>query len=122
MQLTVHVARPSPALLAAVPVLYQVFDVLHLDGESTMDLPYLSRRELLQGLGLDGDTVRVQAAFVDVDGQSVLTAADHGGLEGVVAKRLTSTYQPGKRSRDWIKVPSVREPGSTTTLAACVAA
>jgi bifunctional non-homologous end joining protein LigD len=78
---------------------------LHLDGESTRDLPYLRRRDLLTGLGLVGETVRVPAHFVDVDGRHVLTAAQADGLEGVVAKRLASTYQPGRRSRDWVKTP-----------------
>jgi bifunctional non-homologous end joining protein LigD len=105
LQDRMHVAHPSPDLLAAVPVLYQVFDVLHLDGKSTLDLPYVQRRELLQGLGLAGDIVKTPAHFVGVDGRHVLTAAEADGLEGVVAKRLTSTYQPGRRSRDWIKVP-----------------
>jgi bifunctional non-homologous end joining protein LigD len=49
--------------------------------------------------------VRVPLHFVDVDGRRVLTAAQADSLEGVIAKRLTSTYQPGRRGSDWIKVP-----------------
>jgi bifunctional non-homologous end joining protein LigD len=105
LQERMHVRAPGPALLAAVPVLYHVFDVLHLDGESTLRLPYVHRRELLTDLDMIDDTVRVPPHFVDVDGRHVLTAAEAGGLEGVIAKRLTSTYQPGRRSPDWIKVP-----------------
>jgi bifunctional non-homologous end joining protein LigD len=105
LQERMHVAHPSPTLVAAVPVLYQVFDLLHLDGEQTLDLPYTRRRDLLTGLGLIGDRVRVPAHFADVDGRHVLTAAQADGLEGVVGKRLTSTYQPGRRSRDWVKTP-----------------
>jgi bifunctional non-homologous end joining protein LigD len=105
LQDRMHVRAPGPALLAAVPVLYQVFDVLHVDGEPTVDLPYWRRREPLADLGLNGETVRVPPNFVDVDGGSVLAAAEAGGLQGVVAKRWTSSYQPGRRSRDWIKVP-----------------
>src|SRR4029453_958562 len=105
LQERMHVAHPSPALLAAVPVRYQVFDLLYLAGGSTLDLAYTRRRDLLTGLGLGGDTVRVPAHFVDVDGRHMLTAAQTDGLEGVVAKRLTATYQPGRRSRDWVKTP-----------------
>jgi hypothetical protein len=83
--------------------------VLRLVGEPTLTLPYQQRRELLAGLGLFNDVVRVPPHFVDIDGRQVLAAAEADGLEGVVAKRLTSTYQPGRRSPDWIKTPSVRE-------------
>jgi bifunctional non-homologous end joining protein LigD len=78
---------------------------LHLDGQSTLALPYAERRTLLAGLNLFNDTVRVPPHFVVVDGRQVLAMAEAGGLEGVVAKRLTSPYQPGRRSPDWIKVP-----------------
>jgi hypothetical protein len=91
--------------MAAVPVRSQVFDLLHLDGELTLDLPYTRRRNLLSGLDLVGDTVRVPAHVADVDGRHVLAAAQADGLEGVVAKRLTSTNQPGRRSHDWVKTP-----------------
>lgn len=108
MQLIVHVRAPGPTLLASVPVLLHVFDVLHLDGRSTTELPYTRRRELLAELGLLDDTIRVPPHFVDVDGAQLLAAADAYGLEGVVAKRLASLYQPGRRSPDWIKVPIAR--------------
>jgi bifunctional non-homologous end joining protein LigD len=49
----------------------------------------------------------VSAHFTDFDGQAVLQAAEITGLEGIVAKRLVSSYRPGKRSTDWTKVPSV---------------
>jgi bifunctional non-homologous end joining protein LigD len=95
-----------------VPVGYHVFDVLHLDGRSTQDLSYRQRRDLLAGLvtgrGAVGDVVRVPPSFVDVDGRDVLAAAATTGLEGVIAKRLSSPYQPGRRSPDWIKVPLIR--------------
>ncbi|NJC73499.1 DNA ligase [Planosporangium thailandense] len=107
LQRRMHVGAPTPGLLAAVPVVYHVFDVLHVDGESTLRLPYEHRRELLAALGLTGPVVTVPAHFTDVDGAHVLTAARAAGLEGVVAKRLGSTYQPGRRSADWIKVPIV---------------
>ncbi len=105
LQERMHVREPSPVLIASTPVSYNVFDVLHLDGEPTVHLPYHRRRELLTHLRLAGDRVRVPQHFVDVDGAHVMTAAQAYGLEGVVAKRRASSYQPGRRSRDWIKVP-----------------
>ncbi|AGZ43975.1 non-homologous end-joining DNA ligase [Actinoplanes friuliensis] len=105
LQQRMHLSAPAPALVTAVPVVYEVFDLLFLDGEATTALPYLQRRELLAGLDLAGDAVRVPAHFVNADPAAVLTAARSQGLEGIVAKRLGSTYQSGRRSRDWIKVP-----------------
>jgi bifunctional non-homologous end joining protein LigD len=57
---------------------------------------------------LSGEHVRVPANFVDVDAKAVLQAAEIAGLEGVVAKRLTAPYRPGRRSPDWTKVPLIK--------------
>ena len=68
-----------------------------------LELPYGRRRELLDQLDLERPGLRVPANFTDVTGDVVLAAIAQQGLEGVVAKRLVSTYQPGRRSRAWIK-------------------
>jgi bifunctional non-homologous end joining protein LigD len=47
----------------------------------------------------------VPPAFPDADGQDLLVAAGENGLEGVMAKRNTSVYEPGRRSHAWVKVP-----------------
>ncbi|MBG0568189.1 non-homologous end-joining DNA ligase [Actinoplanes sp. NEAU-A11] len=104
----IHVARPSATLLQTVPVVYYVFDLLHLDGVSLLDEPYERRRERLRALDLNQRAVRTPPAFADTDGAAVLHAAELAGLEGVVAKRLGSPYRPGKRSSDWTKVPLIR--------------
>lgn len=108
LQQRLHVAAPSRALLAAVPVRYYVFDVLHLDGDDLTPRPYADRRALLHDLALDGGAIRVPANFVDVEGRAVLHAAEVALLEGVVAKRLTGPYRPGRRSADWTKIPLAR--------------
>ena len=92
-----HVAAPGPTLLAAVPVVCYVFDVLWLDGESLLDEPYDRRREVLAELALESPAVRTPPYFAGVDGTAILRAAELGGLEGVVAKRRTSPYRPGRR-------------------------
>ncbi|MFF5083333.1 non-homologous end-joining DNA ligase [Actinoplanes sp. NPDC000266] len=107
LQNRMHIAAPPAALLRAVPVRYYVFDVLHLDGRSTIDLPYRQRRELLAELRLDGATVRTPAYFPDA-GAGVLAAAKLSGFEGVVAKRQDGVYRPGRRSAEWTKVPLIR--------------
>jgi bifunctional non-homologous end joining protein LigD len=105
LQERMHLQDPSDALVAAVPVIYEVFDLLSLDGVSTVALPYAERRQLLAGLDLAGPAVRIPAHFAGADPSAVMTAARAQGLEGIVAKRLGGGYQPGRRSRDWIKVP-----------------
>jgi bifunctional non-homologous end joining protein LigD len=105
LQRRLHVAGPPAALLAAVPVLYYVFDVLQLDGADVTQEPYAARRDLLGALELRGRHVRVPAHFVDVEGAAVLHAAEVALLEGVVAKRLAGPYRAGRRSPDWTKVP-----------------
>jgi bifunctional non-homologous end joining protein LigD len=105
LQQRMHLTTPSPALVAAVPVQFVVFDLLWQGEESLLELPYVRRRARLLELGLDRAGVVVPANFTDTPGDLVMAAARQQGLEGVVAKRLISTYQPGRRSRAWIKTP-----------------
>ncbi len=97
--------KPARHLTDAVPVRFHAFDVLHLDGQDTTRLPYVERRDLLAGLGLVDGVATVPPHLTGVNGDDVLEAARVYGLEGVVAKRLDSTYRPGERSRAWVKVP-----------------
>jgi bifunctional non-homologous end joining protein LigD len=85
------------------PLVFYAFDLLEVDGEPLLDLPLDERRERLEGL-LDrrNETVRLSEAFED--GQALYEAAKEQGLEGVIAKRADSRYQPGKRTREWLKV------------------
>lgn len=85
------------------PIVYMIFDLLYLNGHSTMGLPYTERRELLEKLALEGPHWRVPSYHVG-DGQAMLDASKEQGLEGVVAKRLDSRYEPGSRSGAWLKI------------------
>lgn len=102
-----HVRDERRAARAAqsLPVTYMVFDLLRLDGAELLRLPLTQRRELLTELDLPqlGASWQVPPAYDDGETLAAATAAQ--GLEGVVSKRLTSTYQPGVRSIDWIKAP-----------------
>ncbi|MEU4743075.1 hypothetical protein AB0G02_21785 [Actinosynnema sp. NPDC023658] len=101
-----RVARPGDDLLAGVPVVYYVFDLLHLDGRSLLGTPYSRRRQELAALGLGGRAeVRVPPSFSGVDGRDVLAVAEDYGLDGVVAKHVASGYEPGRRSTAWVEVP-----------------
>ncbi len=97
--------RRAERLAAAHPVTYMIFDVIEVDGATMCRQTYAHRREWLDrlaaGWGEGGHWV-VPPFFAD--GPATLAAATEMRLEGVVAKRLTSTYQPGRRSRDWRKI------------------
>lgn len=78
-----------------------VFDVL-FHGAAVTDLPYEERRSLLDGLGLGPPIVVPEPT--PAHGTSLFEAVSSQGMEGIVAKRLGSRYQPGRRSDDWQKI------------------
>jgi bifunctional non-homologous end joining protein LigD len=106
----IHLASPRDVDRAAKrdPASLILFDLLHLDGRSTLGDTYDERRRQLEELGLGGVAWAVTPSFVDVEGTDVLTTAVELGMEGVVAKRRTSTYRPGVRSNEWVKVKAER--------------
>ncbi len=89
---------------AAVEVTLVVFDVL-FHGEDVTGLPYEERRALLDSLALEAPILVPDPT--PAHGVGLFEAVQALGIEGIVAKRLGSTYQPGRRSSDWRKV-SVR--------------
>jgi bifunctional non-homologous end joining protein LigD len=105
LQRRMHVTSPSAVrrLAGSIPVMYAMFDLLYLDGRSLMELPYRERRARLETLELSGPAWRVPAAHPG-DGKPLLEATAKQGLEGVVAKRLDSRYEPGRRSGNWMKI------------------
>jgi bifunctional non-homologous end joining protein LigD len=93
--------------VSETPITYLIFDVLHLEGRSTLELPYSDRRELLERLELAGPNWHTSPSYVG-DGAAVAEAAREQRLEGVIAKRLASRYFPGRRSPDWVKIAETR--------------
>jgi bifunctional non-homologous end joining protein LigD len=108
LQQRMHVRSDAQArrLARDVPVAYLVFDLLWLDGHDLTGLPLHERRTKLETLDLQGPAWRISPAHAD--GAALLAAAEHGGLEGVVAKRLDCPYQPGRRAASWVKVKVLR--------------
>jgi bifunctional non-homologous end joining protein LigD len=84
------------------PIVYYVFDLLEVEGEPVLDLPLSQRRTRLRKL-LDGRNRTVQFSESFEDGPALMRAAKERRLEGIMGKRLDSRYQPGKRTRDWLK-------------------
>ncbi|MBX9151839.1 ATP-dependent DNA ligase [Rhodococcus qingshengii] len=105
LQRRMHVLRPTAQLRNEAVTSYYVFDVLDIDGTSTTDLPYLERREVLANLSLEHPRIKVPPHWLNLDGPTMLEVARKHHLEGIVAKNISSIYQSGKRSRDWIKTP-----------------
>jgi bifunctional non-homologous end joining protein LigD len=104
LQQRMHVRAPADELRQRVPVSLYVFDVLVVDGQRLLAEPFDGRRECLVGFGLDGlPGVAVPPSFTDVSGAQLLEVARGHRLEGVVAKRRSSRYEPGRRSAAWVK-------------------
>ena len=80
---------------------FWAFDLLYLDGRSLLRAKYQDRRKLLETLCAAGDLIVPD--LLPGDGDQALEHSREHGLEGVVAKKRDSTYQPGRRSAAWIK-------------------
>ena len=95
------------------PVTLLAFDVLRVDGEDLVARSLRERRARLESLGLDTPAIAavVQVPATYEDGPSLLEVAEAQRLEGIVSKRWSSAYHPGRRSRDWLKFP-IRPTGS----------
>lgn len=86
---------------------YYVFDILFLDGEDLRDRPLMERKEILKEF-LEGKplaSVRL-SDYVLQEGERFFEEVSKARLEGMIGKRLASTYQ-SKRSRDWVKVKTI---------------
>jgi bifunctional non-homologous end joining protein LigD len=105
LQERMHVADRNVAVRLAerVPASYLVFDVLHLGGTNLMGLPWTERRPHLDGLGLKGASWSTTPSMPG-HGTELLEIVRQRRMEGVIAKRLDSTYVEGARSKSWLKV------------------
>jgi bifunctional non-homologous end joining protein LigD len=106
LQPRMHVSSATQAarLAQTTPVTYLAFDVLQLDGRPLTALPYADRRDILTPLIPNGGWWLAPPNFSGADLDAVLAASAANGLEGVVAKRLDSRYEPGARSSEWLKI------------------
>lgn len=88
-----------------LPVRLMVFDVLYL-WQPVLHQPYTARRALLDDLALSGPRVSVPACWPAMAAEAMRDACEEG-YDGIIAKRLSSPYLPGRRSRDWIKIKNL---------------
>ena len=106
-RMNISSAAQARALVASNPVTYLAFDLLWLDGRPLLDRQYVERRKLLTGLGLGQGRWQVPPSFVGESGADVQAVSRQHNLEGVMAKRLQSRYEPGRRSTAWRKIKNV---------------
>ncbi|MEX2540071.1 MAG: non-homologous end-joining DNA ligase [Actinomycetota bacterium] len=89
------------------PVALYVFDVLWMDDRDLTGLPLTERRKILKEIVTEDGPLGF-TLNVDGDGESFFEAAKALGIEGIIAKRLDSVYEPDKRSRYWRKIKAMR--------------
>jgi bifunctional non-homologous end joining protein LigD len=109
LQRRMHVGSESAArrLARDNPVVYVVFDLLWLDGHPLLGLPYEERRARLEALDLNGERWQTPQNVVG-QGRALLDVTAQQGLEGIIAKKLGSPYEPGRRTGCWVKVKHVQ--------------
>jgi DNA ligase D-like protein (predicted ligase)/DNA ligase D-like protein (predicted 3'-phosphoesterase) len=85
------------------PATYIIFDILEKDGEPLIALPLVERKGILKESVRDGKSA-VLSVFVEGDGETYYKAAVGRGVEGIMAKKKDSPYEPGRRSSNWLKI------------------
>jgi bifunctional non-homologous end joining protein LigD len=100
-------AGAGAADAAEATLVYEVFDLLFLEGVSLLGVALESRKRLLRDVLLESPTVRY-AGHLD-DGEAFYRAVSERGLEGIVAKLRRGLYTPGRRSPSWLKVKCRKE-------------
>jgi bifunctional non-homologous end joining protein LigD len=93
--------RKAERLATIRPVTFMIFDLVRLFGSDLSGQPWSARRELLERLDLEARHWQVPPVYDD--GAELWEATRENGLEGIVSKRRTATYVPGRRSADWRK-------------------
>jgi bifunctional non-homologous end joining protein LigD len=85
------------------PVTYVVFDIIEKEGQPLLELPLIQRKKLLEQSLKESPHVSI-SLFAEQEGEAYYEAAVKKGLEGVMAKKKDSPYEPGIRSRNWLKI------------------
>lgn len=105
-------------IIEKIPVKLYLFDILYLNGESLISVPYVQRRQILaENIG---ETLLTKQLVTDKveEAEQFLKEAMEAGHEGLVAKKLDSEYTPGIRGKRWLKIKPVLEPLDLVIVAA----
>ncbi len=93
-----------------MPLTLYLFDILYLNGESLVALPYLQRREILsKNVGDIALSKQIVTSKVE-EAEEFLKEAIAAGHEGLMAKQIESIYTPGNRGKKWLKIKTILEP------------
>jgi bifunctional non-homologous end joining protein LigD len=107
LQHRINLTKPADIerVAKSYPAQLMLFDILELNGQSLIKNSYEERRTILEGLmpSKTGSRIQVPPIF-EGDLEAAMATADQLRLEGVVAKRRNSTYQPGRRTHTWLKI------------------
>jgi bifunctional non-homologous end joining protein LigD len=102
LQERMHVRAPAENLISRVPVVFFAFDLLYCDGYDLRRSPLIERKQLLQRLLHTSDKFRFSDHQLE-RGKEIFELAKQNGLEGIVAKRIDSSYV-SERSTSWVKL------------------
>ncbi|MCX9084604.1 MAG: non-homologous end-joining DNA ligase [Candidatus Methanoperedens sp.] len=89
------------------PSTYVIFDILEKDGKQLLDIPLMERKNILEKSVKEGKFVTT-SLYVEDSGEPYYLAAIEKGVEGIMAKKKKSFYEPGKRSNNWLKIKQVK--------------
>lgn len=84
------------------PAVFTAFDILCVEDEQLMRRPLMERKQILSEMIMENTRINV-SRFVEGYGISLFSLTEETKLEGIVAKRRTSLYHPGRRTKEWIK-------------------
>jgi bifunctional non-homologous end joining protein LigD len=96
-----HIGPHQPALL------YYLFDLLHLDGRDLTVEPLIERRKLLQRLLNGQPAILAFSARLNGRPEELVAEIERRGLQGIIAKKVDSLYESGRRSGSWLKWTSL---------------
>ena len=94
-------------LSQTMPATFMAFDLLYLDGKPLVDLPLMERRTKLEEIVKESHRLLL-SRYAETHGKRYFEEVKKLGLEGAMAKQKRSTYQMGKRSRDWLKLKATK--------------
>jgi bifunctional non-homologous end joining protein LigD len=84
-------------------LVYYLFDILWLEGYDLTSLPLVERKEILKGIIPDDDIIRFSENF-ETSATEFLKVAAEMNMEGIMAKKADSVYNPGLRTKEWLKI------------------
>lgn len=88
------------------PASFIAYDILYYDDKSVIDLPVTERKKLIDKCLKENERVAI-SRFAEENGKALFDFTTEQGLEGIVAKKKTSLYYPGKRTKDWVKIKNM---------------